>query len=160
MAVHPDRHPDRLRSRCVRALTARAPTLLAGVALLLFGAASYAEEPPAFRQGLWQFDRTVGGQKLQTRECTNPTEQLKQQNALLTRSGCKLTPTQRSENIYTFTAECTINAPGGASVTARATSAMTVESDDTYKVEISTTGAGTSTNESLVARRIGDCPSK
>jgi hypothetical protein len=37
---------------------------------------------------------------------------------------------------------------------------MTVESDSAYKVEISTTGAGTSTNEVLVARRVGDCPKK
>jgi hypothetical protein len=134
--------------------------VLASVALLLFGAASHAEDPPPFRQGLWQFDRTVGGQKLQTKECTNPTEQARQQNALLTRSGCKFTPTQRAENTYTFTAECTISAPAGASVTARSTSAMTVESDSAYKVEISTTGAGTSTNEVLVARRVGDCPKK
>jgi hypothetical protein len=158
MAVHPDRHPDRIRSRRVRALAVRAATLLASVALLLFGAASRAEEPPPFRQGLWQFDRTVGGQKLQTRECTNPTEQLKQQNTLLTKSGCKLTPIERSEKTYTFTAECTISAPAGASVTARSTSAMTVESGEAYTVEISTTGAGTSTREALVARRIGDCP--
>jgi hypothetical protein len=142
----------------VRALAVQTATLLASVALLLLGATSRAEEPPPFRQGLWQFDRTVGGQKLQTRECTNPTEQLKQQNALLTKSGCKLTPTGRSENTYTFTAECTISAPAGASVTARSTSAMTVESGEAYTVEISTTGAGTSTRESLVARRIGDCP--
>jgi hypothetical protein len=134
--------------------------VLASVGLLLCGAASYAEDPPPFRQGLWQFDRTIGGQKLQTRECTNPTEQLKEQNAMLTRGGCKFTPTQRSENTYTFTAECTINAPAGASVTARSTSAMTVESDSAYKVAISTTGAGTSTNEVLVARRVGDCPKK
>jgi len=133
---------------------------LASIALLLFGAASQAEDPPPFRQGLWQFDRTVGGQKLQTQECTNPTEQAKQQNALLTRSGCKFTPTQRAENTYTFTAECTISAPAGASVTARSTSAMTVESDSAYKVDISTTGAGTSTNEVLVAHRVGDCPKK
>ncbi|HEX8012906.1 MAG TPA: DUF3617 family protein [Casimicrobiaceae bacterium] len=126
-------------------------------ALLLFAAAARAQEPPAFRQGLWQFDRAVGGQKRQTKECTNPTEEIKRQNAMLTKSGCKLTPTRRSGNAYTFSAECTINAPAGAPVTARSTSVMTVESDSAYKVEITTTGAGTSTDELLLARRIGDC---
>jgi len=117
-----------------------------------------ADEPPAFRQGLWQFDRTVGGQKLQTRECTSPTEELRRQNELLSRKGCKFTPTERSGNVYTFTAECTINAPGASSVSARSASMMTVDNDSAYKVEITTTGAGTTTEETLVARRIGDCP--
>jgi hypothetical protein len=129
----------------------------AGLATLVIGSPVQGEEPPAFRQGLWQFDRTVGGQKIETRECTNPTEELKKQNALLTKSGCTFTPTQRAGNSYTFSAECTVNTPGAANVSARSTSVMTVESDSAYKVEITTTGAGTSTPEMLIARRIGDC---
>lgn len=129
----------------------------AALAAFVVAAPARAEEPPAFRQGLWQFDRAVGAQKIETRECTNPTEELKRQNALLTKSGCSFTPTQRSGSSYTFSAECTVSTPGAASVTARSTSVMTVESDSAYKVEITTTGAGTSTQEMLVARRVGDC---
>jgi hypothetical protein len=127
------------------------------VASLVIAAPVQGEEPPAFRQGLWQFDRTVGGQKIATRECTNPTEELRRQNVLLTKGGCTFTPTQRSGNSYTFSAECTVNPPGAVSVSARSTSVMTVESESAYKVEITTTGAGTSTQEVLIARRIGDC---
>lgn len=135
------------------------PRVAAGVAsvALLIANASLAEDPPAFRQGLWQFDRSVGAQKLQTKECTNPSEDMKQQNALLTKGGCKFTPSTRSGKTYTFSAECTITAPGSAPITARSTSVLTAESDVAYKVEITTTGAGTSTNETLVARRVGDC---
>jgi hypothetical protein len=129
----------------------------AALAALIVAAPAQGEEPPAFRHGLWQFDRTVGGQKIERRECTNPTDELKRQNTLLTKGGCSLTPIQRSGNSYTFSAECTVNTPGAASVSARSTSVMTVESDSAYKVEITTTGAGTSTQEMLIARRIGDC---
>jgi hypothetical protein len=139
------------RERCATLVAA----LAAGV--LFVSGAARADDPPSFRQGLWQFDRTVGGQPLQTKECTSPSDQLRRQNELLRRKGCNLSPTQRSGNSYTFTAECTINAPGAAPVTARSTSLMTVESDSAYRVEITTTGAGTSTQESLIARRIGDC---
>ncbi len=137
----------------------RGATLAAALAagVLFVSGAARADDPPSFRQGLWQFDRTVGGQRLQTKECTSPSDQLRRQNELLSRKGCNLSPTQRSGNSYTFTAECTINAPGAAPVTARSTSLMTVESDSAYQVEITTTGAGTSTQESLIARRIGDC---
>ncbi len=137
----------------------RGATLAAALAagVLFVSGAARADDPPSFRQGLWQFDRTVGGQRLQTKECTSPSDQLRRQNELLSRKGCNLSPTQRSGNSYTFTAECTINAPGAAPVTARSTSLMTVESDSAYRVEITTTGAGTSTQESLIARRIGDC---
>jgi hypothetical protein len=99
----------------------------------------------------------VGDQRIQTRECTNPTRELQRQNELLMRSGCTLTPTQRSANQYTFSAECTLSTPGAASVSARSTSVMTVESDSAYRVEITTTGGGTSTQETLIARRVGDC---
>jgi hypothetical protein len=129
----------------------------AGLTTLFIATPVQGEEPPAFRQGLWQFDRTVGGQKIETHECTNPTEELKRQNALLTKSGCTFTPTRRSGDRYTFSAECTVDTPGAASVSARSTSVMTVENDSAYKVEITTTGAGTSTQEMLIARRIGDC---
>ncbi len=119
--------------------------------------AARADEPPSLRQGLWQFDRTVGGQKIQSRECTSPTEEMKRQNALLIKSGCRLSPAQRSGKAYTFTAECTVNPPGAASVSVRSASVMTVDNEDAYTVEITTTGAGTSTQETLVARRVGDC---
>jgi uncharacterized protein DUF3617 len=136
---------------------ARVGATMLAAAALSFVAAAHAEEPPAFRHGLWQFDRTVGAQKLQTKECTNPSEDMKQQNAMLTKGGCKFTPSTRSGKTYTFSAECTVKAPAGAPVTARSTSVMTVDSDSAYKVEITTTGAGTSTNELLIARRVGDC---
>jgi len=47
--------------------------------------------------------------------------------------------------------------PGSGTVNVRSTSVMTAESDGAYNVDITTTGAGTSTQERLVARRIGDC---
>jgi hypothetical protein len=149
--------PSRV-ARCNRGASGSAAVTLLLATAVIAAEVARAEEPPLFRQGLWQFDRTVGGQKLQTRECTNPSEDMKQQSATLTRSGCKFTPSTRSGRTYTFSAECTINVPAGAPVTARSTSVMTVDSDSAYKVEITTTGAGTSTNEVLIARRVGDCP--
>ena len=140
------------RNGGIRALA----TALAGAALLVAGA-SRAEEPPVLRQGLWQFDRTVGEQKLQTKACASPGEDMKRQNAMLTKSGCKFTPGSRSGRTYTFSAECTINTPAGGPVTARSTSVMTVDSENAYKIEITTTGAGTETHEVLVARRLGEC---
>jgi hypothetical protein len=116
-----------------------------------------ADEPPAFRRGLWQFDRTIGGQALQTKSCTSPTEDLERQNAILEKGGCKSSPGKRSGDVYMFTVECTVTTPGSGTVTVHSTSVMTVESDSAYNVDIKTTGAGTSTQERLVARRIGDC---
>jgi hypothetical protein len=129
------------------------------IALSILGAGSArADEPPALRQGLWHFDRTVGGQKVQTQQCASPSEDMKRQNAILDKGGCKFSPAERAGKTYTFTAECTIKAPAGETVNARSTSVMTVENDSAYQVEITTTGAGTSTQEQLVARRLGDCP--
>ncbi len=126
--------------------------------LLLASAPAYGDEPPVLRQGLWQFERTVGGQKLQAQECVDPNEGMKRQNALLEKSGCTFSPGNRAGKTYTFTVDCSIKPPGGGTaVTVHSTSVMTVESDSAYKVEITTTGAGTSTPELLLARRLGDC---
>jgi hypothetical protein len=116
-----------------------------------------ADEPPAFRRGLWQFDRTVAGQALQTKNCSSPTEDMERQNAMLEKGGCKSSPGKRSGDVYTFTVDCTVTAPGSGTVNVRSTSVLTVESDSAYDVDITTTGAGTSTQERLVARRIGEC---
>jgi len=116
-----------------------------------------ADEPPAFRRGLWQFDRTVGGQALQTQSCSSPSEDMERQNALLEKGGCKSSPGKRSGDVYTFTVECMVATPGSGTVNVRSTSVMTAESDSAYNVDITTTGAGTSTQERLIARRIGDC---
>jgi hypothetical protein len=126
------------------------------LALAMIGAAR-ADEPPSLHQGLWQFERTIGGKKLQLQQCVDPNEAMKRQNALLEKSGCKFSPGRRTGKTYTFSTDCTIKSAGGDAVMVRSTSVMTVDSNSAYKVEITTTGAGTSTQELLVARRLGDC---
>ena len=145
----------RLLGDCSAAGSAAA-SLLVALAVVTAGVAR-ADEPPAFRQGLWQFDRTVGGQKLQTKSCTNPSEDMKRQNAILEKGGCKSSPSKRTGNAYTFTVDCTVTPPGSDPVKVLSTSVMTVESDSAYDVDITTTGAGISTQERLVARRVGEC---
>ena len=133
------------------------PASLLFVITLVSADPTRADEAPAFRHGLWQFDRTVGGQALQTRSCSSPSEDMERQNAILEKGGCKSSPGKRSGSVYSFTVECTVTTPGSGTVNVRSTSVMTVESDSAYQVDITTTGAGTSTQERLVARRIGDC---
>lgn len=116
-----------------------------------------ADEPPPLRQGLWQFERSVAGRTLQSRQCVSPREDMQRQNAMLEKSGCKFSPGQLAGKTYTFSADCSIKAAAGAPVTVHSTSVMTVDGDSAYAVEISTTGAGTTTQERLVARRLGDC---
>ena len=123
-----------------------------------------ADEPPRFRQGMWEFDRTApGGQKMHTTQCTNPSDDMKRQNEMIEkRGGCKISPTQHSGNTYTFSADCNMNSPQGGMVSFRSTSVMTVESDSAYKIDVTTSAGqpGPTGKEQLTARRIGDCAAK
>jgi len=46
-------------------------------------APAFAEDPPPFRQGLWEFDRSAGGQRMHKTECTSPSDDMKRQNDMI-----------------------------------------------------------------------------
>jgi Protein of unknown function (DUF3617) len=125
-------------------------TLLCGPAL--------AEDLPALRQGMWKFQRTVGGEKIESTQCVNPTEDMRKMNAKLEKSGCRFSPVKKSGNVYTYTADCSIKMPSGATMNSRSTSVMTVASESSYKIEIDAVTDGQASKEQLVAQRTGDCP--
>ena len=124
-------------------------TLLCGPAL--------SDDLPALRQGLWKFQRTVGGKKIETTKCTSPTEDMKKMNMNLEKSGCRFTPVKRSGNVYTFSADCSMKMPSGPTMNSRSTSVITVESESAYRVEVDVVTDGQPSKERLVAKRIGDC---
>ena len=143
---------------------ATAIALLAAVGLAASAPPARPDEPPRFRQGLWEFDRTApGGQKMHTTQCTNPSDDMKRQNEMIEkRGGCKISPMQHSGNAYTFSADCNMNSPQGGMVSFHSTSVMTVESDSAYKIEVTTSAGqpGPTGKEQLTARRVGDCSAK
>jgi hypothetical protein len=116
-----------------------------------------ADDLPALRQGLWKFQRTVGGQKIEMTECTSPTEDMKKMNAKLEKGGCRFTPVKKSGNVYTYTADCSMKMPTGATMKSRSTSVMTVAGESSYKIEIDVVTDGQASKELLVAQRVGDC---
>ena len=118
-----------------------------------------ADDWPALRAGLWEFNRTietVGAQgkpeTMQTRKCTNPSDDMKRQNDMLTKSGCKFSPVTRAGNTYSYSAVCKLQ---GASGTSK--SVLTVESDAAYEIRIESDFGGEPTRELLRAKRTGDC---
>jgi hypothetical protein len=133
------------------------PAFVVAIALLGAAAPAPADELPAFRQGLWEFKRTVNGQTLVSRTCGNPTETMRAQNAQLERAGCRFSPVAKSANAYTFSSECAMKMPGGGTVTSATMSVLTVESDSAYRLQVTGTAAGAPTDEVMVARRAGDC---
>jgi len=136
--------------------------IIASAALCLAAVPALAEDPPPFKQGLWEFDRSAAGQRMHKTECTSPSDDMKRQNDMIAKNGgCKFTPPQRAGASYTFSADCKVPGPQGGTMSFRSTSVMTIESDSAYKIEITTIGSpGPTMKEVLTARRIGDCPTK
>src|SRR3989304_8860409 len=91
---------NRSAGYCRRMIGVTATTLL--VSALLCGPA-LADDLPALRQGLWKFQRTVGGKKIETTKCTSPTEDMKKMTPKLEKSGCRLSPVEKSGDGYTDT---------------------------------------------------------
>jgi len=138
------------KDRIVAAATAILLTTLACGPLL-------ADDLPVLRQGLWKFERTVAGKKIETTKCASPTEDMKKLNATLEKSGCRFSPVKKSGNVYTYTADCSMKMPNGATMNSRSTSVLTVAGESSYKIEIDIVTDGQASKELLVAQRVGDC---
>jgi hypothetical protein len=126
------------------------------VALAFATSPAMADDWPTLRQGLWDYQRTVGPKKVEAKRCLSPTEDMKRQNAMLEKNGCAISPIRRSGNTYTFDANCRMKMPGGE-ILSTSTSVLTVDGDSSYRVEVRGTLDGEPTSEMLVARRVGDC---
>jgi len=57
-------------------------------------------------------------------------------NATLEKSGCRFSPVKKSGNVYTYTADCSMKMPNGATMNSRSTSVLTVAGESSYKIEI------------------------
>jgi Protein of unknown function (DUF3617) len=126
--------------------------LLTLLALSVLSIPVSAEDLPVFRQGMWDFQRTVGTQKMNTQRCASPNDDMKRQNGMLEKAGCHFSPFEKAGKTYTSTAECTVK-----SQSSHTTTVITVESDSAYTVQVDGTANGQSTKELLTARRTGDC---
>ena len=114
---------------------------------------------PALSTGMWEFNRTIESsrtpgkpQTIQTKTCTNPSDDMRKQNEMLTRSGCKFSPVTRAGSTYSYSAACKLQGAEGTSK-----SVLTVENDGAYTIRVESNFGGEPTRELLRARRVGDC---
>jgi uncharacterized protein DUF3617 len=128
----------------------------AGLAFLLAAAPCLAVEIPAFRQGLWEYERSVGASKYVAKECGDPSRDMRANNASMEKIGCKLSSGAPTGATYTYTAECAVKLPSGA-VSWTTISTLTVEGETGYRLEIRSTGREPQSAEIVVARRVADC---
>ena len=126
------------------------------VALIATALPAAADDWPSLRQGLWEFQRTMGAQKVDAKKCVDPVADMKRQNAMLEKNGCVISPLKKSGSTYTFESSCNMKMPG-AEIRSASTSVITVENDSAYRLEVRGTMDGEPTNETMTAKRIGDC---
>jgi hypothetical protein len=129
------------------------------IAALCAAGSAAAEEWPALRHGMWEFNRSIetvgkGGkpQTVQSRNCVSPTEDMKRQNETLSKAGCKFSPLARTGNVYTYSAVCKMQGMSGTSK-----SVLTVDGDGAYAIRVESDFGGEATRELMQARRTGDC---
>ncbi len=125
---------------------------------MLLAATAGAEELPTLKRGMWQFDRSVNGREMGViTQCANPTADMKEQDAMLTAAGCNFAPVRQDGDKYSFDVACTIKS-GTTQIDSKTTTVMTVSGDSAYTVRVTGTTNGKPTDESVVAKRLGDCP--
>jgi hypothetical protein len=122
-------------------------------------ATTLAADPPAFKKGMWEYQRTMfgagaGGMNAEStnKKCADPAAGMKAMSDMLAKQGCKVSPPVVKGNVRTAVTECSVQ---GSVV--RSESVMTISSDSAYSVSITTTGGGQTSREKMTAKRVGDC---
>lgn len=138
------------------------------IMLLVYTSAAPAEEFPALRPGLWEYQRTIQRsdqawipKDITERVCGDPSDMLQKQTEAFTQRGCIITTEQTdTANTYRLTADCTTKQ--GQKV--RSQSVTTFEGDSLYTSVIDSsgwlTGVPVQFAERVHAKRIGDCETK
>lgn len=137
-------------------LTRSGPLRLLLASLLTWAVSATAAEMPEFRQGFWEYERTLGDSRFVAKECGDPAATMREHNASLTKLGCKLSPLVQQGSTYTFSSECAIKLPSGVYASS-ATSVLTVESDSAYRLDVRETNHGKTSEQTIVAHRVADC---
>mgnify|MGYP003393774307 FL=1 len=134
--------------------------LATGICISFTADLTFADDLPIFRKGMWEFNRTIESapgsqgkpQTITNKKCANPSEDMKKQSEMLSKSGCKFSSVVKSGNTYSFTSKCDIQG-----VATQGKSIITVENDGAYTVKVETRHGKQVTTEVLNARRIGNC---
>jgi Protein of unknown function (DUF3617) len=146
---------DALRTG-VRWLETRWTQGMLGLACVLtVGSSMAAVDIPEFRQGMWEYERSVGGSKFVAKECGDPAQNMRAHNASMEKMGCKLSPAAQSGATYTYTTHCEIKLPSGV-VSWSTTSVLTAEGEGAYRLEVHGSGR-VQQDEVVVAHRVADC---
>lgn len=125
-------------------------TILVGLLLTIAAIEVRGDDTPQLKAGLWEFSRTSSGTPPMTaQKCTDPAKLFAEKPPL---DACQFSPMMHNGNNYSFTADCTVH---GMSLTSK--TAIVVDGDSAYTMTVDSQGAGVSTKEVLVAKRVGDC---
>lgn len=140
----------------MRPTLATAACLAAALATAQAFAAS--PEPPAFRKGSWHFVRTldliVGGtshrlSRRETTACVDPTVAMKAMWSSPSIGSCVSTAPERDGDRYVFANRCDYLGPAKTTIAVQ---------DETAYVETDELKGTLPKVDTVVARRIGDCP--
>lgn len=124
-----------------------------------------AEDFPALRPGLWEYQRTIQRsdqawvpKDVSERVCEDPNAALRKQTETFSKLGCTITSEKiDTENTYRMSAECSMK--NGEKVVSH--SVTTFDGDSVYTSVIDSSGwlAGAPVQfaERVIAKRIGDC---
>jgi len=120
-------------------------------------AAADATGLPELRRGMWELRGIAEGRKVEGRKCTSPSRDIVEENAVLARAGCRISPVERLGNRYTFESDCVMKTRSGRELTSYRTSVLTVDGDSLFQLRVRGTTNGRPIAETVTWTRVGDC---
>ena len=106
---------------------------------------------------MWELRGVADGRRVDGRKCSSPSREIQEENAVLERAGCRVSPVERTGNRYTFRADCVMKTRSGRVLTSNRTSILTVDGDRNFQLRVRGTTNGRPVAETVTGKRIGDC---
>jgi len=129
---------------------------LAAIATVAHAAAD-ATGLPELRRGMWELRGIAEGRNVEGRKCTSPIRDITEENGVLVRAGCRISPIERLGNRYTFKTACEMRTRSGRELTSYRTSVLTVDGDSLFRLQVRGTTNGKPIAETVTWTRVGEC---
>lgn len=131
--------------------------MVAATVMLVAMQAVQGQEAPVLRKGIWDLKKVINGRPYDTRKCMEPFVELIRQHEEIAASGCTYKTSKKAAGQWEINSRCSKTNSEGRRWESSSVAVVKVESETSYKMEVTGTTNTVPLRESVTGRWVGNC---